>query len=121
MSVRVAPVAASSSSRASMEGLSMRPALSAAVVAFQAVSRVGAEDASVIRWPWRGKARISSAAAPERASNGAVLATMQKQSGRRGGLGPMGMVGAVLGGLAAGAGAAHLLHTRGGKPPLDLL
>lgn len=33
----------------------------------------------------------------------------------------MGMVGAVLGGLAAGAGAAHLLHTRGGKSPLDLL
>ncbi|HEY0102755.1 MAG TPA: YihY/virulence factor BrkB family protein [Brevundimonas sp.] len=45
---------------------------------------------------------------------------MRKQSGKQGGLGPMGMVGAVLGGLAAGAGAAHLLHTRGGKAGLDL-
>ncbi len=40
---------------------------------------------------------------------------MRNQTGRQGGLGPLGMVGAVLGGLAAGAGAAHLLHTRGQK------
>lgn len=45
---------------------------------------------------------------------------MRTQSGRRGGLGLWGMAGAVIGGLAAGAGAAHLLYTRGHKYGLEL-
>src|SRR5687768_9211116 len=106
MSVREQPAATSSSRRASTEGLSMRPALSRAAAAFQAVSRVGGAEASVMRWPWRGFARISSGAAQERRRTGAVVATMQKRSEARGGLGLWGMVGAVAGGLAAGAGAA---------------
>lgn len=48
------------------------------------------------------------------------MATMQKRSGARGGLGLWGIVGAVAGGLAAGAGAAHLLYTRGHKYGLEL-
>jgi membrane protein len=45
---------------------------------------------------------------------------MQRQSGRRAGVGLWGMVAAVAGGLAAGAGAAHLLYTRGHKYGLEL-
>lgn len=45
---------------------------------------------------------------------------MQKRSEARGGLGLWGIVGAVAGGLAAGAGAAHLLYTRGHKYGLEL-
>ena len=45
---------------------------------------------------------------------------MQKRSGARGVLGPWGLFGAVAGGLAAGAGAAHLLYTRGHKYGLEL-
>ena len=48
------------------------------------------------------------------------MATMQKRSEARGGLGLWGIVGAVAGGLAAGAGAAHLLYTRGHKYGLEL-
>ncbi len=45
---------------------------------------------------------------------------MQGQSGRRAGVGLWGMLGAVAGGLAAGAGAAHLLYTRGHKYGIEL-
>jgi membrane protein len=45
---------------------------------------------------------------------------MQRQSGRKAGLGPWGMIGAIVGGLAAGAGAAHLLYTRGHKYGIEL-
>lgn len=49
---------------------------------------------------------------------------MQRQSGRGGGsrrgVGLWGMAAAVVGGLAAGAGAAHLLYTRGHKYGLEL-
>jgi membrane protein len=45
---------------------------------------------------------------------------MQRQSGRRAGLGLWGVAGAVAGGLAAGAGAAHLLYTRGHKIGIEL-
>ncbi len=45
---------------------------------------------------------------------------MQRQSGRKAGVGLWGMVAAVAGGLAAGAGAAHLLYTRGHKYGLEL-
>ena len=49
---------------------------------------------------------------------------MRRQSGhkrgRGGGLGRWGVVGAIAGGLAAGAGAAHLLYTRGHKYGIEL-
>ncbi len=45
---------------------------------------------------------------------------MQGKSGRRAGLGLWGAIGAVAGGLAAGAGAAHLLYTRGHKYGIEL-
>lgn len=49
---------------------------------------------------------------------------MQRQSGKRGraspGYGLWGVVGAIAGGLAAGAGAAHLLYTRGHKYGIEL-
>ena len=48
------------------------------------------------------------------------MAGMLGRSKRGGGLGPWGVVGAIAGGLAAGAGAAHLLHSRGHKIGLDL-
>ena len=48
------------------------------------------------------------------------MARMQKRSEARGGLGLWGLVGAIGGGLAAGAGAAHLLYTRGHKFGLEL-
>jgi membrane protein len=43
-----------------------------------------------------------------------------QRSGHRGGPGLWGVVGAVAGGLAAGAGAAHLLYTRGHKFGIEL-
>ena len=48
------------------------------------------------------------------------MATMQKRSEARGGLGLWGVLGAVAGGLAAGAGAAHLLYRHGHKYGLEL-
>ena len=52
------------------------------------------------------------------------MAGMQRQSGHKGGagsgLGLWGMIGAVAGGLAAGAGAAHLVYSRGHKFGLEL-
>jgi len=49
---------------------------------------------------------------------------MQRQSGKRGraspGFGLWGVFGAIAGGLAAGAGAAHLLYTRGHKYGIEL-
>lgn len=48
------------------------------------------------------------------------MAGMQRQSGHKGGLGPWGMIGAIAGGLAAGAGAAHLVYSRGHKFGLEL-
>ncbi len=48
------------------------------------------------------------------------MAGMQEQSGHKGGLGPWGMIGAIMGGLAAGAGAAHLVYSRGHKFGLEL-
>jgi membrane protein len=45
---------------------------------------------------------------------------MQKRSGARGGLGLWGLVGSVAGGLAAGAGAAHLLYRHGHKYGVEL-
>lgn len=48
------------------------------------------------------------------------MATMQKRSGARGGLGLWGLVGAIGGGLAAGAGAAHLLYRHGHKYGVEL-
>jgi len=48
------------------------------------------------------------------------VAGMLGRSKRGGGLGPWGVVGAIAGGLAAGAGAAHLLYSRGHKIGLDL-
>lgn len=45
---------------------------------------------------------------------------MQKRSGARGGLGLWGLVGSVAGGLAAGAGAAHLLYRHGHKYGMEL-
>ncbi len=48
------------------------------------------------------------------------MATMQKRSGASGGLGLWGLVGSVAGGLAAGAGAAHLLYRHGHKYGVEL-
>ena len=45
---------------------------------------------------------------------------MQKRSGQTGRLGLWGTLGALAGGLAAGAGAAHLLYSRGHKFGLEL-
>lgn len=45
---------------------------------------------------------------------------MLKRSGQKGGLGLWGALGALAGGLAAGAGAAHLLYSRGHKFGLEL-
>lgn len=45
---------------------------------------------------------------------------MQKRSGASGGLGLWGLVGAIGGGLAAGAGAAHLLYRHGHKYGVEL-
>ena len=45
---------------------------------------------------------------------------MLKRSGQKGGLGLWGTLGALAGGLAAGAGAAHLVYSRGHKYGLDL-
>ena len=45
---------------------------------------------------------------------------MQRRSKKGGGLGPWTMMGAIAGGLAAGAGAAHLIYTRGHKFGLEL-
>lgn len=54
------------------------------------------------------------------AASGAVTGGMQGQSKKGGGPGLWGVVGAVVGGLAAGAGAAHLIYTRGHKFGLEL-
>src|SRR5690606_34251064 len=113
MAGRLQPAATSSNRRAPMEGPSMRPPLSRACPAFQAVSRVGAAAASVMARAWPGWPWISSAADAERPASAAVVGRMQRQSGRKRGLGLWGVAGAVAGGLAAGAGAAHLLYTRG--------
>lgn len=48
------------------------------------------------------------------------MGRMLEQSKKTGGAGAWGVVGAIAGGLAAGAGAAHLLYTRGHKFGLDL-
>lgn len=48
------------------------------------------------------------------------MAPMQKRSEARGGLGLWGVMGAVAGGLAAGAGAAHLLYRHGHRYGLEL-
>ena len=48
------------------------------------------------------------------------MATMRKRSEARGGLGLWGILGSVAGGLAAGAGAAHLLYRHGHKYGLEL-
>lgn len=45
---------------------------------------------------------------------------MQRQSKKSGGLGLWGLVGSVAGGLAAGAGAAHLLYRHGHKYGVEL-
>ena len=45
---------------------------------------------------------------------------MQNRSNKAGGLGVGGVVGAIAGGLAAGAGVAHLLYSRGHKFGLEL-
>ena len=45
---------------------------------------------------------------------------MQGQSKKGGGLDPWTIAGAIVGGLAAGAGAAHLIYTRGHKFGLEL-
>ncbi len=45
---------------------------------------------------------------------------MQGQSKKAGGPGAWGVIGAIAGGLAAGAGAAHLIYTRGHKFGLEL-
>ncbi|MBU1384456.1 MAG: YihY/virulence factor BrkB family protein [Alphaproteobacteria bacterium] len=45
---------------------------------------------------------------------------MQKRSEPRGGLGLWGLIGSVAGGLAAGAGAAHLLYRHGHKYGVEL-
>src|SRR5690606_16143157 len=56
----------------------------------------------------------------ERPATGAVVAGMRNRSEARGGLGLWGIVGAVTGGLAAGAGAAHLLYRHGHKYGIEL-
>ena len=48
------------------------------------------------------------------------MARMRKRSEARGGLGLWGILGSVAGGLAAGAGAAHLLYRHGHKYGLEL-
>lgn len=48
------------------------------------------------------------------------MATMQEPSGRKGALGAWGVVGALAGALAAGAGAAHLLYRHGHKYGIEL-
>ncbi|MEY4555153.1 MAG: hypothetical protein RL093_272 [Pseudomonadota bacterium] len=45
---------------------------------------------------------------------------MQGRSKKGGAIGPWGVFGAIAGGLAAGAGAAHLIYTRGHKFGLEL-
>ncbi len=45
---------------------------------------------------------------------------MRSQSGHKSGLGPWGVIAALAGGLAAGAGAAHLLYTKGHKYGIEL-
>lgn len=48
------------------------------------------------------------------------MAGMQAKSKKAGGSGPWGVIGSIVGGLAAGAGAAHLLYSRGHKIGFDL-
>jgi len=48
------------------------------------------------------------------------VAGMQGRSKKGGAIGPWTMMGAIAGGLAAGAGAAHLIYTRGHKFGLEL-
>ena len=48
------------------------------------------------------------------------MAGMQGQSKKAGGSAPWGVIGSIVGGLAAGAGAAHLLYSRGHKIGFDL-
>lgn len=48
------------------------------------------------------------------------MAGMQGRSKKSGAIGPWGVIGAIAGGLAAGAGAAHLIYTRGHKFGLEL-
>lgn len=48
------------------------------------------------------------------------MAGMQGRSKRGGAIGPWGVIGAIAGGLAAGAGAAHLIYSRGHKFGLEL-
>ncbi len=48
------------------------------------------------------------------------MAGMQGQSKKAGKAGPWGVIGAIAGGLAAGAGAAHLLYSRGHKFGVEL-
>lgn len=48
------------------------------------------------------------------------MAGMQGRSKKGGAIGPWGVVSAIAGGLAAGAGAAHLIYTRGHKFGLEL-
>ncbi len=48
------------------------------------------------------------------------MAGMQGRSKKGGAIGPWTMMGAIAGGLAAGAGAAHLIYTRGHKFGLEL-
>ena len=48
------------------------------------------------------------------------MAGMQGRSKKVGGIGPWGVIGAITGGLAAGAGAAHLIYTRGHKFGFEL-
>lgn len=48
------------------------------------------------------------------------MAGMQAKSKKAGGAGAWGVIGSIVGGLAAGAGAAHLLYSRGHKIGFDL-
>ncbi len=48
------------------------------------------------------------------------MAGMKRQSNKAGGPGVWGVIGAIAGGLAAGAGAAHLIYSRGHKFGLEL-
>ena len=48
------------------------------------------------------------------------MAGMQDESKKAGGSAPWGVIGSIVGGLAAGAGAAHLLYSRGHKIGFDL-
>ena len=101
----------------------MRPAFSAAVAAFQAVTRVrGAACRSCDR-PWRGLADDFKREGRRNVAGAGSLSAGWGSNGTTDSAAASGLwsiAAAIAGGLAAGVGAAHLLYTRGHKFGLEL-